>query len=110
MKYIGIESLQYLVSKIKQLITQSNEINLIKAVLKSDKTTLTATEAYQVIDIPIQAELSIGSKLTMSNNQIVVGNDVQYIEISGNVVADNFSANTTFGASITKNGIEVLSN
>ena len=83
------------------------EVNILKAVLTED-TTLTATADYQNVTIPLVEDLKLGSKLTFSNNKIVVGSDIKYVKISAACIIQNSSQANLCGLVVKKNDVDYI--
>lgn len=92
-----------LIKRIKNL----EEANILKACLTSDNTTLTSEGNYSRKEIPLSQTLKIGTKLSFSNNGIVIGEDVNHIKISTKVIATSPTKSTLCGLNIMKNGQDI---
>lgn len=77
------------------------EINVLKAALFSD-IDLTATADYQYIQINLQEDIKLGTKLSFSNNKIVIGAGVRHIKVTANCIIRS-TVEDLFGLTIQKN-------
>lgn len=82
------------------------EINILKAALFSD-IDLTATADYQYIQINLQEDIKLGTKLNFSNNKIVIGAGVRHIKVTANCIIRS-TVEDLFGLVIQKNNSNVV--
>ena len=82
------------------------EINILKVALFSD-IDLTATADYQYIQINLQEDIKLGTKLNFSNNKIVIGAGVRHIKVTANCIIRS-TVEDLFGLVIQKNNSNVV--
>lgn len=82
------------------------EINILKVALFSD-IDLTATADYQYIQINLQEDIKLGTKLNFSNNKIVIGAGVRHIKVTANCIIRS-TVEDLFGLVIQKNNRNVV--
>lgn len=89
---------------------QDKQKHILKAILTSDNTILTASQNYDAILIPLSQTIKIGDLLTFSDGKIVVGSGVNHIKISSKCIVSSSSKEMLIGLRIYINSIEVSSN
>ena len=89
---------------------QDKQKHILKAILTSDNTTLTAPQNYDSILIPLSQTIKIGDLLTFSDGKIVVGSGVNHIKISSKCIVSSSSKEMLIGLRIFINSTEVSSN
>ncbi len=109
--YIGEHRVVYYESSTKTLKKDPN-IKLsgfkdIATVIGNADLTLTTTD---ITEVPMKASVTLGSKLIVSNGQVVIGAGVSYVKIEGSVYANNsFVENDLVHCNILKNSQAVYS-
>lgn len=98
-----------IIAEYIEILHNSTEVNILKACLTTDNTMLTSTGNYSTKEFPMSETVKIGTKLSFSNNAIVIGQGVNHIKISAKVVAVNPNRTTLCGIRITKNSEELSS-
>lgn len=78
--------------------------NVIQGTISSNYT-IKATNTYE--NLPIIENIKVGEKLTIQNNQIIVGKNVSVIMVSAKMKFNSVTANGTKYLSIYKNGIRM---
>lgn len=89
---------------------QDKQKHILKAILTSDNTTLTASQNYDSVLIPLSQTIKIGDLLTFSDGKIVVGSGVNHIKISSKCIVSSSSKEMIMGLRIFINSTEVSSN
>ena len=89
---------------------QDKQKHILKAILTSDNTILTASQNYASILIPLSQTIKIGDLLTFSDGKIVVGSGVNHIKISSKCVVSSSSKEMIIALRIFINSTEVSSN
>ncbi len=87
--------------QVTTLIKQQLETsaNIIALKISSDIDLTTTNE----IDIPLVKNMSIGTKLSISNGKVNIGKDVNYVKISGNVSFSNDTGSDSIRVNLYKN-------
>lgn len=84
---------------------------LCKITLQTDNTTLTASSNYDGVKVPLTTYYNTSSRLSVTNNQIVIGAGVHHIKVSANMIQDKNSDLGLRGIQVKKNGnTEMISN
>lgn len=89
---------------------QDKQKHILKAILTSDNTILTASQNYDSILIPLSQTIKIGDLLTFSDGKIVVGSGVNHIKISSKCIVSSSSKEMLIALRIFINSTEVSSN
>ncbi len=89
---------------------QDKQKHILKAILTTDNTVLTSSEAWASILIPMSQNIKLGSLLSFSNGQIVVGSGVHHVKISSKCIISSTSQATLLGLRTFINSSEVSSN
>lgn len=89
---------------------QDKQKHILKAILTSDNITLTASQNYDSILIPLSQTIKIGDLLTFSDGKIVVGSGVNHIKISSKCIVSSSSKEMIIALRIFINSTEVSSN
>lgn len=89
---------------------QDKQKHILKAILTSDNTILTASQNYDSILIPLSQTIKIGDLLTFSDGKIVVGSGVNHIKISSKCIVSSSSKEMIIALRIFINSTEVSSN
>lgn len=87
---------------------QLNDKNIITIGLNADIST-TSTTAYQNIDLSLTKQMAkVGTKLSLSNGKVLIGEGVSHVLVSGKMQTQNESS--SYGMSINKNNTEISKN
>lgn len=65
---------------------QDKQKHILKAILATDNTTITSSQDYDAVLVPLGQYIKMGNKLSFSNGKIVIGSGVNYIRISAQVM------------------------
>ena len=65
---------------------QDKQKHILKAILATDNTTITSSQDYDAVLVPLKQYIKMGNKLSFSNGKIVIGSGVNYIRISAQVM------------------------
>lgn len=65
---------------------QNKQKHILKAILATDNTTITSSQDYDAVLVPLKQYIKMGNKLSFSNGKIVIGSGVNYIRISAQVM------------------------
>ena len=86
------------------MIPLAEECNIIKCTLSTDDYALKGTqEGSNNFQVPLVQDLKIGNKLELINNEIVIKDDVKYVEISGSILLQSKTENFRCLGVIKKN-------
>lgn len=97
--------LKDIVNSIKSLwdnVSSLKSVNILKAIIPEDFD-LTATEDYQYIPVSLQEDIKTGTKLSFSNDKIIVGAGVESVKLTANCIIRNSTDTDLFGLVIRKN-------
>ncbi len=86
------------------MIPLPEECNIIKCTLSTDDYVLKgAQEGNNNFQVPLKQKLKIGNKLELINNEVVIKDDVKYVEVSGSILLQSKTENFRCLGVIMKN-------